>query len=174
MSYIKNVNELVIFLNEIEADIFSTWDEKMYIIKDSSYYQQTKKYGRLIYESVKRALLSDIIDEEEIKLLAYQIANQRINENSNIGKFVYNVNLAKSLLSSKIFNASNEISDIARLQEIINKHSDVFSYHAVTEFAKLKDKQLQEKTLFINETHKERLSILGQLSSSFVHDFEIH
>ena len=112
MSYIKNVNELVIFLNEIEADIFSTWDEKMYINKDSSYYHQTKKYGRLIYESVKRALLSDIIDEEEIKLLAYQIVNRRINENSNIGEFVYNVNLAKSLLSSKIFNASkNKIAN---------------------------------------------------------------
>jgi signal transduction histidine kinase len=41
----------------------------------------------------------------------------------------------------------------------------------VSKYTELKDKKIQEKNLFITQTHKDRLSILGQMSASFVHEF---
>src|SRR5690606_27861785 len=40
-----------------------------------------------------------------------------------------------------------------------------------TKYTELKNKELQEKNVFLNEAHKDRLSLLGQMSSSFVHEF---
>jgi signal transduction histidine kinase len=48
---------------------------------------------------------------------------------------------------------------------------DRFCYYAVTRYTEIKNQEIQEKNLFITQTHKDRLAILGQMSSSFVHEF---
>lgn len=171
MYSVKDKKHLLNFFEAIEEDFLRRWAEKITIEKHNPYYPEVKQYGKLAFSLLKKALITDSIDKEALKQLASKIAHQRIRENSSISEFVYNVNIARSLLSSMIFDASDDKCDIQELMTMLNHHYDVFSCHAVSEFAKIKDTQLLEKSSYINETHKDRLTILGQLSSSFVHEF---
>lgn len=171
MASLINRKKLVKFLEKCEFEILQLWEKNIIIDKDSAYFRDAREYAFKMYSLIKNAVNSNFCDEEAIKKLAFNVANQRMKENTSIGEFVHNVNIARSYLSEFIFKASHEIDEIKELSIIINSHYDSFSYHAVTEFTKLKDKELQEKSVFINDTHKDRLTILGQLSSSFVHEF---
>jgi signal transduction histidine kinase len=48
---------------------------------------------------------------------------------------------------------------------------DKFLYYAVSHYTDAKNKIIDEKTEFINSTHKDRLTLLGQMTSSFIHEF---
>ncbi len=48
---------------------------------------------------------------------------------------------------------------------------DKLIYYTVLKYSEIISRNLEEKQQYINETHKERLTILGQMSASFVHEF---
>ncbi|MBY6037743.1 GHKL domain-containing protein [Fictibacillus nanhaiensis] len=111
------------------------------------------------------------LSPEKIKELAYEVAHQRLEAKINIGEFVYNVNLGRSEIVRFVTGSGISIEQLQPVIENINSLFDEFLYHAVKKYTQLKDAEIQEKTLFIDQSHKERLTILGQMSSSFVHEF---
>jgi hypothetical protein len=56
-----------------------------------------KENGLQMYELVKKTILNSL-SENEIKQLAYKVAKERVEANINIGDFVYNVNLGRSII----------------------------------------------------------------------------
>jgi signal transduction histidine kinase len=158
------------FLEE-NVDVFlQEWRQNVKISQRDKFYERIINNGIAMYHIIIR-LIKDDLDDEEIKRLAYMIANERVEANVNIGEFVYNVNLGRSEILGHLDKSNIPLTD---LQPIINKMNqcfDQFIYHSVVRYTELKNHDLKEKQTFIEQTHKDRLTILGQMSSSFVHEF---
>lgn len=132
--------------------------------------EKVKENGLLMYQLVRRTL-TDTITENEIKILAYKVAKERVEAKINIGDFVHNVNLRRTIIINHVFlsGINNEQQQVA-IQKI-NRIFDQFCYFTVKKYTVLKEQVIEEKNLLINENHNIKLTLLGQMSSSFVHEF---
>jgi len=158
------------FLIDNKEEILKLWGKELKVNTNSNEKESIRKNGALLYELLLRSLGNNI-SEEDIKLLAYNVAKERADMNINIGCFIYNVNLERSMILKYINQSGLPLEEIIPTIEIINKQFDLFCYFAVTRYTELIDLKLQEKNLIISRSHNDRLAILGQMSSSFVHEF---
>jgi signal transduction histidine kinase len=163
-------HELVVFLETNLLAFLESWRRKVVISEDDIYKERVRENGVKMYELIKKNI-EHPLKEEDIKRLAHKVAHEREEANINIGEFVYNVNMGRSEIVKWVNNSGFPIEQLQPIIEDINSLFDRFSYHAVRKYTEIKDEQLQEKIQFIDQTHKERLAILGQMSSSFVHEF---
>ncbi|TYS78583.1 HAMP domain-containing histidine kinase [Rossellomorea aquimaris] len=161
---------LALFLEENFQEFLQTWREKVVISDSDKFKEEVVNNGVRMYGLVKRAISSPL-SEEEIKLLARKVASERVESGVNISEFVYNVNVGRSEIIKWVSTSGIKIEELQPYFEEINRVFDRFSYFAVKFYSEIKDEQLKEKEVYIDQTHKERLTILGQMSSSFVHEF---
>ncbi len=161
---------LIEFLENHSDEFLHNWRKSIVISDNDLYKEEVLNNGVKMFQLVKRAIETPL-SEEEITYLAYKTALERVNANVNISEFVYNVNVGKSIIIKWVSNSGIELRDLQPIIEEINALFDRFSYLAVRKYTEIKEQQLQEKELYIDQTHKERLTILGQMSSSFVHEF---
>lgn len=163
-------NQLIDYLDQNLDEYLTIWKQRIRISADDIYRDKVVANGKLMYELVRRNIVEPI-DDKKIAELAKKVAKQRVEANINIGDFIYNVNLGRSVLFNHMTNSDLSSNDLQPILESLNELFDKFAYHAVTEYTKIKHDELQEKISYIDETHQEKLSILGQMSSSFVHEF---
>ncbi|WP_064093114.1 sensor histidine kinase [Rossellomorea aquimaris] len=161
---------LTTFLEENSAEFLQNWRNKIVISDADLYKEEVLNNGIQMFYLVKRTIQSPL-SEEEIMELARKLAQERVEANVNISEFIYNVNIGRSEIVKWVSNSGIESEELNPLIEKINSLFDRFSYLAVREYTEIKEKLLQDKVLYIDQTHKERLTILGQMSSSFVHEF---
>lgn len=171
----SNCGEKVIqHLEENFPDLLRLWQERS--IKSEGIQQpKLKEHALQIFELVKLAI-SDLLTEERIRDAADNIAKNCLEENTNIGDFVYNTNAARSILVNFVLSQIThgqklDLEQIKPIIERINRYFDRFCYHYVSKYYELKNLEWQEQNVFLTEAHKDRLSLLGQMSSSFVHEF---
>ncbi|CAN7194425.1 histidine kinase N-terminal domain-containing protein [Rossellomorea sp. LjRoot5] len=161
---------LIQYLEDHSDEFLHNWRKSIVISDNDIYKEEVLNNGVKMFQLVKRAIVKPLT-EEEITTLANKTAHERVNANVNISEFVYNVNIGKSIIIKWVSNSGIELRALQPLIEDINSLFDRFSYLAVRKYTEIKEQQLQEKELYIDQTHKERLTILGQMSSSFVHEF---
>ncbi|MGO4889852.1 histidine kinase N-terminal domain-containing protein [Anaerobacillus sp. MEB173] len=155
------------YLTQNEAYYVKTWEDNILI---DTMDDQVRQNGYMMLKIVIKSLIEGL-SLSDLKHLAYKVAKEKVEANSNIGEFVYNVNLGRSIIIKYVFKSGIKLEELEPVIELINEQFDHFCYFAVTHYTKLKDKELQEKNLYIRQTHKDRLALLGQMSSSFVHEF---
>lgn len=166
-----SVEERVIkFLEESEEDFLALWLENVILDDDDIFKDRVRKNGFQMYQLAKKSLLQTISDEELIEL-AHKVAKERVLSKSNIGEFVFNMNIGRSTLIKYVNKSGVSIQDLQPIIDRINDHFDRYCFLAVTRYTELKDIEINEKMLFVNQSHNDRLSLLGQMSSSFVHEF---
>ncbi|WP_078429043.1 histidine kinase N-terminal domain-containing protein [Alkalihalobacterium alkalinitrilicum] len=157
-------------LEKNEARFLAYWRKNIRISDSDPYNDSVDDNGKAMFELIVRSLKNPYQDEQ-VKSLAYKVAIERATAEVNISEFIYNVNLGRSI----IFQTLEEIDlSVKSLQPIINKinfYFDQFIYYAVFKYTELTTLQIQDKSLFIEQSHKDRLTLLGQMSSSFVHEF---
>jgi C4-dicarboxylate-specific signal transduction histidine kinase len=163
-------DKLISFLEENSIEFLHKWRNKIVISDDDKYKEEVLQNGTRMFQLVKRAILHPL-SEEEIRELAYKTAQERVEANVNISEFVYNVNIGKSEIIKWVSRSGIEGEKLQPYIEQVNSLFDLFSYLAVRKYTDIREEQLQEKEQYIDQTHKERLTILGQMSSSFVHEF---
>ncbi len=117
------------------------------------------------------AYISGEVAIEDLKPICYKIAIERAAADANIGDFVYNANVGRSELFKEMHKFDLTVDELQPVINIINTWFDQFIYFTVLKYSEIITGSLEEKQQFINETHKERLTILGQMSASFVHEF---
>jgi signal transduction histidine kinase len=162
--------KLLRFLEENNEKFIQNWRSKSVISEEDLYKDEVIQNGKQMFELIKMAI-SQPLKVQELVLLANKTAQERVQANVNISEFVYNVNMGRSEVIKWVGMADIPFNELQPLMEKINALFDQFSYLAVRKYTEIKEKQLEEKELYINQTHKERLTILGQMSSSFVHEF---
>ncbi|WP_051316994.1 histidine kinase N-terminal domain-containing protein [Ectobacillus panaciterrae] len=158
------------YLKKNSQEFVETWKQKIIVSQGDPFREEIIMNG----ENLLFSIISLIIGEkrlEDIQPLCAKIATERAQADVNIGEFVHNVNVGRN----ELFEAMCELDVKAReLKPLITKiHScfDQLIYFTVLKYSEIITKSLEEKQQFIDETHKERLTILGQMSASFVHEF---
>ena len=148
------------------------WENSIIISKGDPFKDKIRDNGIALLNVV---LNMHLMSEQElldiIQKHALKVSEERALANINIGEFVYNVNHGRTVLYSYLSTAGLQWDD---LQESINKINfcfDKFLYYAVSHYTEAKDKIIEEKTMFIDSTHQDRLTLLGQMTSSFIHEF---
>ncbi|WP_347551113.1 HAMP domain-containing sensor histidine kinase [Pseudalkalibacillus hwajinpoensis] len=162
--------QLIEYLDQNIDQYIRNWKKKIRISESDIHRDKVEANGVMMYQLVQTNIKNPISDEKLI-MLAKKVAVERAEANINIGDFIFNVNAGRSVLMKHMTYSGINVEDLQAILDSINELFDQFSYHAVTEYTKLKSNELQEKISFIDETHQEKLSILGQMSSSFVHEF---
>jgi len=166
-----SVEEKVIkFLEKVQSEFLGMWLENVIVNENDIFKDRVGHNGYEMYQLVKKSLLQTISDDE-LKELAYRVAKERVLSKSNIGEFVFNMNIGRSTLIKYVNKSGVSIQELQPIIDRINDHFDRYCFHAVTRYTELKDIEINEKMLFVNQSHKDRLSLLGQMSSSFVHEF---
>jgi signal transduction histidine kinase len=165
-----NHEEIIRFLEKREARFIEEWYQKIKISETDFNGEKVKENGLQMYALTKNAISSTFCSNE-LKIFAYKVAEERLQSNINIGDFVYNVNIGRSIILKNVLLSDFPIDEIRLLIDEINGLFDQFCFLAVSRYTDLKDKQLEEKNVFINEIHNDKLAVLGQMSSSFVHEF---
>ncbi|CAH0346737.1 HAMP domain-containing sensor histidine kinase [Bacillus sp. CECT 9360] len=161
---------LVQFLDDHKPGIFQEWHDSFKTDEMDFSNEQMKENGFLMY-SVLRTAISGLESQSTLTDLAHKVAAERLEANINIGNFVYNINLGRSIIIKYAMQSEIPLKYLYTFINNINKYFDQFCFDTVTEYTNLKDQELEEKTLYISENHKDKLAILGQMSSSFVHEF---
>ncbi|MBY0144916.1 histidine kinase N-terminal domain-containing protein [Neobacillus niacini] len=164
--------KLIVFFDENKESLVREWESSIVISNGDPYKEKIRENGIALFNVI---LTMHTMSEEElleiIRKYAIEISEERALANINIGDFVYNVNLGRSVLYSYLSRAGLQWDE---LQESINKINycfDKFLYYAVTHYTEAKNKIIEEKTMFIDSTHQDRLTLLGQMTSSFIHEF---
>ena len=158
------------FLKNNENIFLDLWEKRIVVSNDKKEKELIRKNGVLIYQLIIDSILDDYSDDD-IKSIAHKVAQERADANINIGDFVYNVNLGRSIIVKHVIESGILLEELQSIIDLINGQFDKFCYYAVSRYTELKDMKLAEKNIFISQSHKDRLSILGQMSSSFVHEF---
>ena len=164
--------DLVAFFQKNKEKLVQEWEDSIVINHGDPFKLKIRENG----EALLNVILSmHKVSKEElleiVKKIAIEVSEERVLANINIGDFVYNVNLGRTILYSYLSKTGISWSD---LQESINKINfcfDKFLYYAVSHYSEAKNKIIEEKTMFIDSTHQDRLTLLGQMTSSFIHEF---
>ncbi|MBM4764095.1 histidine kinase N-terminal domain-containing protein [Bacillus sp. B15-48] len=169
---VVTLKKLSDFLETEKDAIITEWHSKIILPKkgyNNEYYTDCPKhFFELMIQLISKSK-EDI--EPAIKKLAIEIGEERVKSESNIGDFVYNVNIGRSIIYANFAKLKLEWTQLQESINRINYCFDRFLYYAVSYYSEHKDKIIEEKTEFINSTHKDRLTLLGQMTSSFIHEF---
>lgn len=158
------------YFKENENTFLEFWEEQIIVHINKDNKDLVLKNGHLMFQIITNSIIHEF-SEHDVKALAYKVAKERADANVNIGEFVYNVNLGRSIIIKYVNLSGIAVEELQPIIDLINKQFDLFCYYAVTRYTEIFDEKLQERNMFISQTHKDRLAILGQMSSSFVHEF---
>jgi len=128
-------------------------------------------------ENARHLMFSQLIDtingklsETAIREMARKITTERMNR-INIGDELYNINQGRRVITNFILKMDIPVDSLQLVINEVNRQFDIFSHELVSAYSHLANKVIDEKNSFINENHKDKLALLGQISSSFVHEF---
>ncbi|NRS47286.1 sensor histidine kinase [Brevibacillus sp. HB2.2] len=164
------MDDLAVYLDEHEAAIVKEFKRRIAVSDSDQYKGLIHLNGQALYRMVIEYFRSEIT-LEDIKELAYKVAYERNRAETNIGDFVSNVCMGREMVIDLLQKGPFTPATLMPALLKINECFDVFLVHAVFKYTDLKDNDLEEKKLFIERSHKDRLTILGQMASSFVHEF---
>ncbi|MBM7643995.1 signal transduction histidine kinase [Scopulibacillus daqui] len=162
--------EQIIALLEQNPDIFiNKWLEK------TRFNQADPFYEDVIYNANYTARLLAVYFRKQnkklISRLTEKIVSERIEANVDLSDFTKNINIAREVVNELIVEKISDPATVLHGITVVNRFFDVYLYFAVVNYTKKKDQIINEKSMFINEMHSDRLSILGQISASFAHEF---
>ncbi|MGM7700857.1 histidine kinase N-terminal domain-containing protein [Pseudalkalibacillus sp. Hm43] len=161
--------QLIDLFDHYHDTILSEWLKVASISEDDPYRDEVTVNGghtiRLIVAYISNP------ETDLIVQLTKKIARERVEANVGIGEFISNINLGRSIIY-RVFSKIN-ISESYQMKYllVVNDFFDLYMFHAITEYTNVKDSIIQNKNLFIQEMHSDRLSILGQVAASFAHEF---
>ncbi|QIZ07008.1 GHKL domain-containing protein [Priestia megaterium] len=170
--FTESQTDLIDYFNQNKHKLIQEWENAIVTTKADPFKLKIHENGAALLEALlnmhkmtKQELLN-IIEK-----LAIEVAEERVLADINLGDFVYNVNLGRTVLYSYLSNTGIPWPDMQEALNRINFCFDKFLYYAVSHYSEAKNKIIEEKTMHIDSTHQDRLTLLGQMTSSFIHEF---
>lgn len=165
-------DDLFVFFESERKNILKDWESAIIISDVNPFIERIRENGKSLFNVVVTLFKRNEAELlKDIEKLALEIAAERVEANVNIGEFVYNVNLGRSILYSYLSKVGLAWEDLQESINLINFCFDKFIYFAVSRFTEAKNQIIEEKNKFIDSTHQDRLTLLGQMTSSFIHEF---
>ncbi|MDN3015197.1 histidine kinase N-terminal domain-containing protein [Paenibacillus sp. BSR1-1] len=164
--------DLIAFFDKHKDQLLLDWENSYIISKEDPFIEKISENAKALFHVI---LNMHKLTEEELLLviekIAKEISEERVIANINIGDFVYNVNLGRTIMYSYLSKTGISWGEMQDSINRINFCFDKFLYYAVSHYTEAKNKIIEEKTMFIDSTHQDRLTLLGQMTSSFIHEF---
>lgn len=161
--------ELAQFLSEQKSSIVEKWLEKVLLPQNDPFYEEVQKNGHQTIVELINYLKTGSL--ERLHGLTGKIAKERIEAKANVGDFVHNINIGRSivyeLLMCSLLNDQEKGEGVLNMQ----RYFDQLVFLSVKEYTALKDSIIDRKNQFIQEMHHDRLTMLGQIAASFAHEF---
>ncbi len=168
----KTIDHVVNFLQKEKRALTEDWLEKVSLSPKSGNMQLIIENSHLIISSfIESFSMEKESTVTHIRHLATAIANNHIQNGSNIGEFIYNVNLGRENIQKIMWKLDLNKEEFQEIYDRVNFFFDQFLYFSMTHYSEKQNKIIEEKTKFINISHKDRLTLLGQMTSSFIHEF---
>lgn len=104
----KYKHVLIQYLEEKESEFLNEWNETIKINEIDPYKEKIKENGYGMYSLVIQTF-KEVLPEDMLIKLAYQVAKERLEANINIGDFLYNINLGRNII---IRNLLGQISQL--------------------------------------------------------------
>lgn len=165
-----DLDNIIAYLEENESVLVEEFRKSVIVSDHDQFKDIIHLNGQAMYRLVVQYLRSRVT-VEQVRQLAEKVAQERIQAEINIGDFVHNVCLGRKIILQSLQEASFPSPILLTAVMKMNECFDYFLAHAVSRYTELKNSDLAEKQLFIERSHKDRLTILGQLAASFVHEF---
>ncbi len=146
-----------------------SWKKRIIYSEHDVYKDNISENGRRMLQLVVQCLKDDK-DLGLIKEHAFKVAAERVEAKVNIGEFIYNVNNGRSEIFKHLYDSGIQLVNLQPTINRINVLFDEFIYYAVLRYTEIKDKELEDSKTYIEQAHHDRLTLLGQMSSSFVHE----
>lgn len=163
---------IIDFLEEYRDQLLDKWNNQILISKNDPFKKNVLLNAQSMYDFVIQAIsLPKSQIDRFLKPLSERVAEERRNANINIGEFVYNVNLGRTIIFKDLQCLHTDWKVIQPAIDQINYTFDQFLYYAVSKYSETQDMIIKEKNQYISSTHQDRLTLLGQMTSSFVHEF---
>lgn len=159
--------KLVDFLQRNRQEIYTIWKSLNLSSSDPIMKNEIINNAISFYDILIRKLQNnEKYIQEDLRALTVFIASRRVKAKSPLIDILSNFSLLRTALLnyiSKHFTLlSNEIETVDQfIHEVLE--------HTILNFVELQNKNHQ--TTSISDTHKQRLTLLGQMTSSFVHEF---
>lgn len=167
----KDIREIFCtYVRNNSQQFVEEWKNKIIVSEHDPFKEEIAHNG----EKLLFFMISVILDEqdlENIQTMCEKIAIERAGAEANIGDFVYNANVGRNAIFEAMCELDVKASELKPIMSRIHTCFDHLIYYTVLKYSEIISKNLEEKKQYIHETHKERLSILGQMSASFVHEF---
>jgi signal transduction histidine kinase len=165
-------NRLLSFLTSEKENMIAEWNENIIVSEDDPYKQKVIKNAEEMYMIIL-AVFTKSNEELDgyLQKIAFVVGEERVRSDINIGDFVFNVNSGRSVIYKHLHKLNMEWEELQDSINRINYCFDTFLYYAVSYYNEQKNKIIEEKNQFIDSTHKDRLTLLGQMTSSFIHEF---
>lgn len=151
--------------------LLDNWSTNLIVRAADPYKDVVRLNGSLMLDLVIACSRDLHIDEDKLRRLAQKIAMERIMSNASIGDFIYNVTMGRSEIMDHMPRVGLSIDALYPVWHTINRLFDTFLYFAVHHYTDINNRKIAEQSSFIEQSHKDKLTILGQMSSSFVHEF---
>ncbi|MFZ7945339.1 histidine kinase N-terminal domain-containing protein [Neobacillus sp. 19] len=165
-------SDLLAFFNQNKEELVKEWEKAIVVNQEDPFQMKIRENGEALLDVL---LTMHVKSKQEllavIEKIAIEISVERVLADINIGDFVYNVNLGRTILYSYLSKTGISWSEMQESINMINFCFDKFLYYAVSHFSEAKNKIIEEKTMVIDSTHQDRLTLLGQMTSSFIHEF---
>ncbi|MCL6571662.1 MAG: GHKL domain-containing protein [Bacillus sp. (in: Bacteria)] len=164
--------DLIAFFNQNKEKLLHEWENTIVFTHEAPNKVDIREDGEALMSillNMDRMTKQELLDV--IKKLAIEVSEERVIKDINLGDFVYNVNLGRTILYGYLSKTELSWSCIQEAMKMINFCFDEFLFFAVTHYSEAKNKIIKEKTMFIDSTHQDRLTLLGQMTSSFIHEF---
>jgi len=164
--------KLIDYLSKSKNLLISLWEKEILISTEDPYKFEVNTNDLSLFQMILDGLDREGLGFEMfIEEFSLKMAEQRVNDSINIGTFVYNVNIGRSIIYHHLLESDFTKEEIQESIKIIDSFFDKFLLYSVSYFTEEKNKIIEEKTQFIDSTHKDRLTLLGQMTSSFIHEF---
>lgn len=167
-------DELISFLQQKRSSFLEKWKERAMLPPDLTQLNREKldNKGKFIYEVALKALSLPKVDlQTYLQASAHKVAQMKIRESSEIELLVYNLNMAKNILCEEVCNFPSEPQILKKFFMHLSYIFDHFSYYSVMHYRRLKQQLNEQDNRYIHSSHEDRLTLLGQMTSSFVHEF---
>ncbi|MDF2606035.1 MAG: histidine kinase [Bacillales bacterium] len=158
------------FIDQIFDGLLEEWMLKSIYPLGYKKMDILKKHRSYLLDTLKSFLLG-MNDKQKILECFEVISNERVYTIKTIDDFVFNTNILKRLLYFRIIYLDTNIEVCKESVNKGNEFIDDYMYYVTSKFTKYYSDTIEERTRQIEESHHDRLSILGQISSSFVHEF---
>lgn len=155
--------------NKAEAINFLTNDHK--IISQWKQFSLTEEQIDLFFDLLLSSMQQATNVNIQLNSLAKNIAKERFVKKISMDDLLNTISNGRSILIAEVINLNISNEEKLQLMNQINELLDQLFHLSITHYFKLQEKSLEEQYYFISQTHKDRLTLLGQMTSSFVHEF---